>query len=303
MDINGGFSPNPNQGNNPNQQPAPSVSAPPTAPTLEAPLSGASLDASVNPQQFTPQDQGVSSIQPVGAGVGVPKKSKGTLKKVLFILLALIVVSGLSGGAYFVGFAAGKTAGRTEADAEYQRKQAAAQQEQAEKEEETEEPVDEETAKAELQLGDLKQPKYEDETIEGVIGKQVSAGDGLVLKVVNIERNYQTTDQNYRPDTSKELIKVNFLVGNVANDKPKDISNFNFKVEDSSGALLTPENIADYPDKFDTLKVDQGAQAKASIVYKVNKGEVPLKFVREQRYRITTENREVTTRIVITLAK
>lgn len=281
MDPNGGVNPSsPRLDTAPPQPVAPAM---PIAPTLES-------MPNPNPVQL-PENQPTAPLVPE------PRQSNGMLKKVLLILLAIIVVLGLSGGAYFVGFTSGKAKGRTEADAQYQRREAQAQQEAAE---DKEAEADQE---AELQLGDLKAPTYEDETVEAEIGKQVSAGDGLVLKVVNIERNFKTTDTNYKLDSSKELIKVNFLIGNVANDKPKDISNFNFKLEDSSGALLTPENVADYEDKFDTLKLDQGAQTKASIVYKINKDEKPLKFVREQRYRITTENREVTTRIVITLVK
>ena len=124
-----------------------------------------------------------------------------------------------------------------------------------------------------------------------------------MLKVVNIERNFKTDDANYKLDSSKELVKVNFLIGNRAKDKAKDIVNFNFRLENSVNAQLTPENIAQYTDKFDTVKLEPGGQSKGSIVYAVNKDEKPLKFVREQRYRISSENREVTIRTVVTVAK
>ena len=287
MDPNGGVNPSnprldtvgaqPNAAQNPAQV---------TAPTLESPNPGVAQQ----PMQSTvPADQTLLVPQ--------SKQSNHVLKKILIAFGIIIVLAGLAGGGYFVGYSTGKGVGRKEADAAYQQQQAQAQQEEAESGE------SDASASGQLDLGDLREPKYVDETIEGEIGKQVSASDGLVLKVVNIERNFQTTDQNYKLDSSKELVKVNFLLGNVANDKPKDISNFAFKLEDSTGALLVPENIAEYEDKFDTIKIDQGAQAKASIIYKVNKDEKPLKFVREQRYRITTENREVTTKIVITLVK
>src|SRR5690606_18441112 len=145
------------------------------------------------------------------------------------------VVLGLAGGGYFVGYASGKAEGRKEADAEYQQKQAQAQREEAESKE------SEEDTGAELQIGDLKEPKYVDETVEGEIGKQVSASDGLVLKVLNIERNFKSSDPNYKLDDSKELVRVNFIMGNGANDKPKDISSFSFRLENSVNALLTPE--------------------------------------------------------------
>ena len=300
MDPIGGISPsNPRLDNStpdPNQpnatQPAAQVQQMPvTAPTLENPTPA----AAVNPVQL-PQTLNDPAQAPVTADGGSGKGE--VIKKVLLIVLALVVLLGIAAGAYFVGFTSGKTKGRTEADAEYQRKQAQLQKEAAESEADT----DAEGA-AELKLGDLQDPKYVDETLEGEIGKQVSASDGFVLKVTNIERNFKSTDANYKLDSSKELIKVNFLIGNVSKDKAKDISSFNFRLENSTNALLTPENIADYPDKFDTAKLDPGAQTKGSIVYAVNKDEKPLKSVREQRYRISSENREVTTKTVITVAE
>lgn len=230
-----------------------------------------------------------------------PPPKGGVVKKVLFILLGFIVLAGLVGGGYYLGHVNGVSEGRTQADADYQKKQAQLQQQQAESEDEDLPPAEEEGA--ELKLGDLVEPKYIEETLEGETGRQISAGDGLVLRVTNIERNFKAEDPNYKLDSSKELIKVNFLIGNIAKDKAKDISSFNFRLENSASALLTPENIAAYTDKFDTVKLDPGAQAKGSIVYAVNKDEKPLKFVREQRYRISSENREVTTKTVITVAK
>lgn len=234
----------------------------------------------------------------------VPEKPKkrGKGKKAALIILSILLIAGLAAGAYFVGFSMGKSTGKKESDIAYQKEQAALQQDKAE--DPATASIDEPGATAAtLTLGDLKDPKYIDETITGETGKQVSASDGLVLKVTNIERNFKSTDTNYKLDASKELVKVNFIMGNVTKIKAKDLSSFNFRLENSVNALLTPENIATYPDKFDTIKLDPGAQSKGSIVYSVNKDEKPLKFVREQRYRISGENREVTTRIVISIAK
>lgn len=299
MDPNGGVSPsNPRLDNTAPQPGQPMVNQPQTggptpvtAPTLETPSLGISA-----PVQLPDNNLGSQPIT-VPTGAMPPAANNGTvLKKILVGLGAVILIAVLAGGGYFVGFAAGKSKGRVEADAEYQRRQAQAQQEAAENEE-----AEENTA--ELQLGDLKDPKYVDETVEGEVGEQLSASDGFVLKVVNVERNFQSTDTNYRLDSSKELIKVNFLIGNIAKDKAKDIGNFNFRLEDSANAQLVPENIAEYADKFDTVKLEPGGQAKGSIIYAVNKDEKPLKFVREQRYRISGENREVTIRIVVTVAQ
>ena len=76
-----------------------------------------------------------------------------------------------------------------------------------------------------------------------------------------------------------------------------------FKLENAAKAQLLPSNVQNYTDIFDSKKLDPGAQSKGSIVYEVVKDEKPLNFVREQRYLISGENREVTIRIVIELAK
>ena len=125
--------------------------------------------------------------------------------------------------------------------------------------------------------------------------------DGFVIKVSAVERNFQSSDPNYKVETGKELIKVNLLLGNVANDKAKDITPSSFRLVDSNGAQLTNEVVASYDGKFETLKIESGKQTSGSIIYKVNKGEAPLSLVREQRYRVTASNKEVTTKITITL--
>lgn len=219
-------------------------------------------------------------------------------KKVVIIAVISVVACLVVGAAmFFVGVASGTTKGRTAADKMWQQKEAERQKkEDGDKD-------DSADVAEELDLGDLIDPQYLDETIEGEVGDQKASSDGFVLKVTNVERNFKTDDPNYKLDPSKELVKVNFIFGNTTKDKPKDVSNFGFRLEDSTSAKLTPENIAEYEDKFDTVKLDSGAQSKGSIVYLINKDEKPLKFVREQVYRISGQNREVTTRIVITIDK
>lgn len=221
------------------------------------------------------------------------KSNSGKAKGMIFGLIGLVIAVGLAIGAYFLGYTAGEGRGREmgkqEAQAEFQAQEAAKQAEKKTKEQ--------------LELGGLIDPDYKDETLEGEIGKQLQASDGLVLKVTNIERNYKTDDPNYKLDPSKELVKVNFILGNVQKDKAKDIASSSFKLENSTGAALNLENIASYEGKFDTVKLEPGTQMEQSIVYTVNKDEKPLKFVRTQMYRITNENKEVTMKLVVQVAK
>jgi len=305
MDPNGGINPSAPRLDTPVSPVPQRPLTPQPAPVVRAPsidgIPNLTQQAPVAPP--TPLPVGFSDMpigEPAQPDVEEEKQSSGTLKKVLLILGGTILILGLAGGAYYLGLTTGQAKGQKEAAANYQLKLAELQKDKAESTDATD-ATDADTAK--LDLGSLQDPKYIDETVEGEIGKQVSASDGLVLKVTNIERNFKSTDANYKLDTSKELVKVNFLIGNAAKDKPKDISSFNFRLENSSGAQLTPENIASYPDKFDTVKLDVGAQSKGSIVYAVNKNEKPLKFTRSQTYRISGQNKEVTTKISINIAK
>ncbi len=217
---------------------------------------------------------------------------------------ALVLLFSIAAIGWFLGHANGKTVGRTQAIEEI-----AAREGQPDGDQEDDLDTDEPQAntkpnnKTELDLSELRDSEYRDELISGTLGGQVIAGDGLVLMVTNIERNFKVEDSNYRMNSSKELVKVNFIMGNIAKDKAKDITNFSFRLEDSSGAQLTPENIADYEGKFGIVKINPGAQVKGSILYAVNKAEKPLKFTRSQVYRITNQNKEVTTKITITVTR
>lgn len=287
----------------PQQQPAstasigtpvtPAVSQPaPTAPTIPTPVAD-QASPMASPLGSPPSNiGGVSDL-------GISSESKGPIggkgKTVALIAIGGVLVVGIAVGAYFVGNKTGVSQGQKVADAAYQKKEAERQRQEAE----NNEPKD----TAELDLGsDLVEPEYKDENVEGDIGKQLTSSDGLVLKVTNIERNFKTDDPNYKLDATKELVKVNFLMGNIAKDKAKDVTNFAFYLQNSTEARLTPESIVSYTDKFDTVKLDPGSQSKGSIVYLVNKDEKPLKFIREQRYRFSGENREVTTRTIINVA-
>lgn len=303
MDPIGGINPSAPRLDNTNPQPQPVASPPAAAPTMPAEMPAMPLNTPPpNPAgSINLNESPIPAIEPLPdpaiSEPTLPPAGGGKLKPILLGLLAVTLLAGLAAGAYFIGVANGKTQGRNQAAAEFQNQQAARQ---AEEDAESEEPAEDED---ELVLGELKDPEYKDETIEGEVGKQVASSDGLVLKVTNIERNFKSTDPNYRLDASKELVKVNFLLGNVTKNKPKDITSFSFRLSDSTGAQLTPENVAAYEGKFDTVKIDPGSQTTGAIVYAVNKDDKPLTFSREQRYRITGENREVTTRISIVVSE
>ena len=294
--------PQPGQAVNPSANqgfvPQPAVSAP-IIPTPGVPQQ--TMQAPMNPMQAPPSysPQGIDGMSDMGLSSEPSGPTGGKGKLIAMIAVGGVVLIGLVAGAFFVGSTSGKSEGKKIADAEYQKKEADRQRQEAEFDSDTDG-----TETAQLDLGtELVEPKYEDENVEGDIGKQLTAGDGLVLKVTTIERNFKTDDPNYKLDSTKELVKVNFLMGNIAKDKAKDVTNFAFYLENSASARLTPENIASYTDKFDTVKLDPGAQAKGSIVYLVNKDEKPLKFIREQRYRFSGANREVTTKTIVNLTE
>jgi|GEM_PF-3968207 len=289
-------SPQPGQPVNPLAQPlAPQA---PVAPTIQTPVAPVAPSPPASPiSEPGHPDLGINSPNSLGISSEPSGAIGGKGKTVALIAIGGILVLGLVAGAFFVGNTMGKSQGKKLADATYQKKEADRQRQEAESNTDTQDT-------SQLDLGtELVEPKYVDENIEGDVGKQLTSSDGLVLKVANIERNFKTDDPNYKLDSTKELVKVNFLMGNISKDKAKDVTNFAFYLENSAKARLIPENIASYTDKFDTVKLDPGSQAKGSIVYLVNKDEKPLKFVREQRYRFSGANQEVTTRTIITIAQ
>jgi hypothetical protein len=276
------------------------------SPNVTAPQQGSSLNdfKFEEPNASTPQPavnpvvgggSGPVINQTVKPNVKAPKVKQpgkgGFAKKALLFLLVLILMAGAGAGGYFYGLSEGKKQG----DIDIQEDQIT--QVQRGEEEEAED------GSGELVLGELREPVYADETLTAEIGKQVEANDGLVLKVVSVDRNFQTTDPNYKIETGKELIKVNVALGNIAKDKAKDITPSSFRLVNSAGTQLTAEVISSYEGKFETLKIEPGKQTTGSIVYKVEKDEKPLSLVREQRYRIATDNKEVTTKITVTLTK
>ncbi|MBP9738523.1 DUF4352 domain-containing protein [Candidatus Saccharibacteria bacterium] len=248
------------------------------------------------PAPMMPQMNQIDSIldpQPMQAA---PAQGGGKGKKILLIVVMIFVFVGVGVGAYFVGFTAGKTAGRTEADAKYQAEQAALQEE--DKDSDTSEKPEE------LDLSEPKDPDYtKDETLEGAIGEVLTASDGFVLRVNNIERNYKTDDPEYKADETKELVKVNFQIGNGTKSKTMDVNNTPFRLTDSTDAEVVPVTLADYEGKFDVTKLDPGAQSNASLVFAVTKDDKPLKFSRTQPYRISNQNREVTFKSIVTIAE
>ncbi len=225
------------------------------------------------------------------------KKSPGGQKTVMMAILGLAVLAGATFGAYYYGYTSGKTKGQDDLRSELNKAEKKAEEPQTETEQT---PVT--NADPKLNLTETKQPDYKDETITGRLGEQIASSDGLVMKVVSAQRNFNA-GAGYQADPAKELVKINISIGNITKDKTKDISSFSFRLEDGAKARFTPENIASFEGKFDSIKLAPGSQSTGSIVFSVKKGEAALTFVREQKYRITGENREVTMQLVVPLPK
>jgi len=318
MDPNGGIGPigprldtNNTMGQMPNDvsggMPLQNTGAPLTAPEMSAvDQLGAVPQPPSQPQFMQSETPMAPPVQPpppenIETDLLVPPPSGPDNKKVIIIaILSVVVCIALGTAMFFVGFASGKTKGRAEADKAWQIKEA--ERQKAEDEKNGDDSAD--TAE-ELELGDLVEPTYSaDESLEGETGEQITSADGFVIKVTNTERNFKPEDPNYKADPTKELVKINFVIGNLMKNKTVDVNvDTIFRLEDSSGAKLIRQNLADYPGKLDEVKLEPGAQSKGSIVYQVNKDEAPLKFVRTQKYSIRNQNREVLFVVSITVAK
>lgn len=317
MDPIGGINPNPNETPQPDvnpampQQPQPQPTPQFVDPTQAQPQMPPTQDSSSfgsvpmtdpnapmappQPQQPTdPQFQAVDSmLSPAPAPVSAGGSNKS--KMIIFAAIGVVLILAAGVGGYFVGYSSGESAGKQAADAAYQEELA---RQQAATDDTASEPD-------ELDLSELIDPDYSaDESLEGQIGETITSADGFVLRVNNIERNYSTDDPAYVVDETKELVKVNFQMGNATKAKTMDISSqTSFKLIDSTGSEVLPANISEYDGKFDVTKLDPGTQSSASIVFEVTKDDVPLQFSRKQPYRITNQNREVTFVTLITIAE
>lgn len=260
---------------------------PPEMPPIDSMQPPAPQAPSAWPQQPMDQDP-MMQAQPM---METPMQTgSGGGKRIIFVAVGALVGIGILAGVGFAGYNAGKNAGKQEALAQFQ--QQAAQQEAP-----AEEPIEE----VQLDLSETVKRDPKNETLEGGIQEQINASDGFVLLVNNIERGYKVDDPNYQLDEGKELVKVNFVMGNREEKNNFDINSFNnFRLE-ADGAKLTPENIAEFPGRFDTAKLTPQNQVSGSIIFAVPTDAEELLFVREQPYRITNQNTELTTRIEINL--
>jgi hypothetical protein len=225
-----------------------------------------------------------------------PMPGGGGKSKLFMILGATIGVVLLVGGAGFAGYTMGKSAGRQKAAAEFQSQQAAAQ------ESATETTPAADSIKLDL-ANTVKRSDVVEENKTGKVGEQVNSSDGLAVYVTNIERGFTPDDPSYKVEDGKELVKVNFIMGNFE-DKAKDIKSADLYLLEGDKTKVLPESrLTDYQGAFSTTTINPGEQANGSIVYLVTKDAKSLTFVREQIYRLikgSTENR-VTSKISINL--
>ncbi len=313
MDDFGGITPNPNGGQRldsmqpplppqPQAPAAPQAFIDPNGPGVGQPQSMASVPMTdPNEPMGAPAQPSTPSFNQIDSMLDQPAPApqpSGLAKGKLIMLIALGVVLLLvaGGGGYALGYTSGKSAGKAASDAEYQAEQVKLQAEQAAE--------DESKTPDKLDLGEQVDPDYsKDEALEGALGDTLAAADGFVLRVNNIERNFTTKDPDFKADETKELIKVNFQMGNATKSKTMDINNTPFKLIDSTGSEVLPVTLAEYEGKFDVTKLDPGSQSNASLVFSVAKDDKPLSFVRKQPYRISNENREVTFKTTVEIAK
>jgi len=310
MDNFGGVNPNPGQTPqfDPNQSPTqpqqPSFVDPNATPAqsgfASVPMTDPNAMGPMPPQTPTPLQQPQinqidTMLDPQPAPLSPPPTGSSKAKVIIFAIIAVVVLIGASVGAYFVGYSAGKSAGKTLSDAQYQAEQERLQAEKPSKDDTPDE----------LDLSDARDPDYTaDELLEGKVGETLVSADGFVMRVNNIERKYTPDDPDYLPDETKELVKVNFQMGNITKSKTMDVNNTPFRLVDSTGAEILPENnIASYEGKFDTTKLDPGTQSNASLVFAVTIDDKPLTFSRKQPYRISNQNKEVTFKTLVVVSE
>lgn len=312
MDPIGGISPNPGQvpGTDPVQQPqqpqqfgAPQAPVQPTGAAPQpaeqgfasVPMTDPNAPGPMTMPPSAPSTDPMANMMDPQPATPVASGGSGKSKMIVMVLIGLVLVLGAAAAGYFIGYSAGKSAGKQAADAEYQQQLAAQQQEEASAADSTPEDLD---------LGDLKDPEtYTDESLDGSLGEVVRGSDGFVMRVNNIERNFTADDPSFTADPAKELIKVNFQVGNSKKTQKMDFTADRFSLLDSTGASIVPANIADYENKLGTTTLDPGTQADVSLVFEVTKDDTPLQLVRSQQYRVSNQDKVVTYKMTITVTE
>ena len=193
------------------------------------------------------------------------KSPKSVLRKLLIAMVLIGVLSGSSFGAYTIGYRRG-TSNKV---ATVQTETISNDQQDAQNEKSL---ADKEVVEPELNF-QLVKPDYKDGITDGTIGKQVVSSDGLVVNVYRVDDTYKPELAQDAVDTSK-YIKVDLLLGNADDLRPKTILKSTFNLVDESGQAVEPlDTEADGLNAAQSVTLSPGTKARMSLVFPTQEGQ------------------------------
>ncbi len=156
-----------------------------------------------------------------------------------------------------------------------------------------------------LDLSNLIDPQdiIKEQDIKAKVNQQVNLSDGLSYMVTGVERNFVSTSRFLKAGTGKELVKVNFVIGNRDKTGETYISSGDFNIKNSAGGMQDAKYTTtdDFADSLEPQELASGKQIKGSLIYEVDKGE-QISVVTEQKYeKLGGDKKEVTLKSQVTL--
>lgn len=149
---------------------------------------------------------------------------------------------------------------------------------------------------------ELSKPDFAEEILEGKLGEQLDASDGLIVNVYKI-------DTTYMPESGGEeavegsFIKVDLLLGNADEARSKTIKKNSFTLVDESEELLEPlDDLSDGLGTPGSVTLSPGMKSRMSIVYAISSESSWYQLIRSQAYQVGGQTRNVSMAIDLSSA-
>lgn len=141
----------------------------------------------------------------------------------------------------------------------------------------------------------LHSPTYAEEYIEGAMGEQLDASDGLVVNLYNVDMDY-VPEAGGQAALGGAYVKVDFVLGNADSNGAKTINTSMFQLVDELGELVAPlDPSEDGLGSLGSVSLNPGMKSRLSAVYDVShmSSADNVQIVRSQDYRSSGQIRTV----------
>lgn len=248
--------------------------------------SGATGQAPISPDAYS------LLLEPVP---DMPIATGGGGKKPLAIVIGVLIVLMLVGGAAMLSYTSGYNKGLSEGKAQQQQVATKPKEENANK-------SDSDTADKYTLDFETTEPLYKTETISGILTEQLEASDGLVVMATSVDRNYSVPDLTAEEGSTLEFVRVNLLIGNADSKRDKLIKDETFTLVDTKGTVVGAlrSDLAFEGQVKGDVTVASGSTEKISLLFEVTKDQPELTLLRKQTYKVSSETRTLELSITLT---